>query len=241
MNSASSPKLSIPSMPTINNIQLLLQIQIALVGIILVAGLFFLWKALTRVDEKIDLLAFQFKKITVAQTATPPATPSNPLMQVIDQMMGGGMQIPMQMSFPQSQQNDFVIHQNSDNNDDDENEDDEDEDDDDDEDDNPPQLLQGSSATFVVFTSQQSSPPPQTSSSEFKIEDITEEEDKKEKEKEDKKEKESAKSEELTNPLSKSKLSSMKVEELRTLCSDRGLSTDGLKPELVNRLLGIRE
>ena len=43
-----------------------------------------------------------------------------------------------------------------------------------------------------------------------------------------------------TNPMSKSKLMQMKVEKLRTLCKARELSTDGVKPELIERLLGLQ-
>jgi hypothetical protein len=39
--------------------------------------------------------------------------------------------------------------------------------------------------------------------------------------------------------MSKSKLSQMKVEKLRELCKVRDLSTEGLKPELIERLLGL--
>jgi hypothetical protein len=41
------------------------------------------------------------------------------------------------------------------------------------------------------------------------------------------------------NPISKSKLLQMKIEKLRKLCKDRGLSTEGLKPQLIERLLGL--
>lgn len=42
-----------------------------------------------------------------------------------------------------------------------------------------------------------------------------------------------------TNPMSKSKLSQMKLEKLRALCKARELSTEGLKPQLIERLLGL--
>ena len=44
---------------------------------------------------------------------------------------------------------------------------------------------------------------------------------------------------ELSNPLSKSKLTKMHLEELQKLCADRGLSAEGYKADLINRLLGI--
>jgi len=42
-----------------------------------------------------------------------------------------------------------------------------------------------------------------------------------------------------SNPLSKSKLSQMKLEKLRELCKARDLSIEGLKPQLIDRLLGL--
>ena len=39
--------------------------------------------------------------------------------------------------------------------------------------------------------------------------------------------------------MSKSKLSQMKLEKLRALCKARNLSTEGLKPQLIERLLGL--
>lgn len=42
-----------------------------------------------------------------------------------------------------------------------------------------------------------------------------------------------------TNPLSKSKLNKMNAEELKNLCTQRGLSGEGSKKILVDRLLGI--
>lgn len=42
-----------------------------------------------------------------------------------------------------------------------------------------------------------------------------------------------------TNPMSKSKLSQMKLDKLRALCKARELSTEGLKPQLIERLLGL--
>ena len=42
-----------------------------------------------------------------------------------------------------------------------------------------------------------------------------------------------------TNPMSKSKLAQMKIEKLRALCKARNLSTEGLKPQLIERLLGL--
>jgi len=42
-----------------------------------------------------------------------------------------------------------------------------------------------------------------------------------------------------SNPLSRSKLSQMKLEKLRELCKARDLSVEGLKPQLIERLLGL--
>jgi hypothetical protein len=42
-----------------------------------------------------------------------------------------------------------------------------------------------------------------------------------------------------TNPISKSKLSQMKIEKLRELCKARELPTEGQKPQLIDRLLGL--
>ena len=39
--------------------------------------------------------------------------------------------------------------------------------------------------------------------------------------------------------MSKSKLSQMKLEKLRALCKARDLPTEGLKPQLIERLLGL--
>ena len=42
-----------------------------------------------------------------------------------------------------------------------------------------------------------------------------------------------------TNPFSKSKLNLMKVEKLRGLCEERELSSEGTKPQLIERILGV--
>ena len=41
------------------------------------------------------------------------------------------------------------------------------------------------------------------------------------------------------NPLSRSKLNKMKVEKLKDICADRGCSTEGTKQQLVERILGL--
>ena len=41
------------------------------------------------------------------------------------------------------------------------------------------------------------------------------------------------------NPISKTKLNQMKIEKLRKLCKDRGISTEGVKTQLIDRLLGL--
>jgi hypothetical protein len=45
--------------------------------------------------------------------------------------------------------------------------------------------------------------------------------------------------EEDGNPISKTKLNQMKIEKLRKLCKDRGISAEGLKTQLIDRLLGL--
>jgi hypothetical protein len=42
-----------------------------------------------------------------------------------------------------------------------------------------------------------------------------------------------------TNPFSKSKLALMKVEKLRALCEERDLSSEGTKTQLIERILGV--
>jgi len=42
-----------------------------------------------------------------------------------------------------------------------------------------------------------------------------------------------------TNPFSKSKLALMKVEKLRALCEERDLSSEGTKIQLIERILGV--
>jgi hypothetical protein len=41
------------------------------------------------------------------------------------------------------------------------------------------------------------------------------------------------------NPLSRIKLNKMKVEKLKDICADRGCSTEGTKQQLVERILGL--
>ena len=208
MNSASSFKA-----PSVNNIHLLLQIQIALIGIILVAGLFFLWKALTRVDEKIDLFALQFKKFL----ATPPPPPPhpqhpqhlqqtlrsqqqflNPFMQVFDQMMNG---------------ENIKIHS-------------EDlEEEDDDEESEEESEAESDAEAAEADEADEADDDEDAEESEV-VQTITNEE-------------ESEENKKLSNPLSKGKLHAMRLEDLKVLCSDRHLSTEGHKPDLINRLLGI--
>jgi hypothetical protein len=196
-----------------NNIQLLIQIQIALVGIILVAGLFFLWRAICRIEDKMDFVCSQVKKISSNSQNGGGILPENPLnlSELNDATEKLLSEVFNNIPGP--------IHHVKINQ-----EDDSDDDSDDDDD-----------ATFVVFT---------------QTKETTEEKEEQEQEQENGVQIEEIlemeevppvvpKSEELSNPLSKTKLSKMTLDELRKLCGDRGLSTEGIKTELVNRLLGI--
>lgn len=201
---------------SLNNVQLLIQIQIALVGVILVAGIFFLWRAVCRIDDKIEYLTIQLKKSNIKEEV--PGS-LNEINRATENLLNKVLN------------NSMVINQN-----------DEYEDEDEDSEDidgttfvvftHETELKPEESASGSIVNIEEVDPVSEA------LKDVETEKVKSivlEKEKE----KEVPKSEELSNPLSKTKLSRMNVDELKKLCADRGLLVEGNKTDLVNRLLGV--
>jgi len=180
---------------------LVAQVQLALIGIILVVGLFFMWRVVGRIEDKVDRVITR-----LAATNYPYKAPGG----------SGGAEGAEGDEY--------------------------DEDDAGDERDagddelatNLTKDVSRSKPTVMFFPSSQ-----QTAATVC----IAEEEDDDEEEEPDEPDEDEevivTETDENSNPLSKTKLKKMNVDELKELCRQRGLGTDGVKNSLVDRLLGL--
>jgi len=186
---------------------LLIQIQLAIIGIVVVAGLFYLWRVIVRLEQRINNVSCK--------------CPSPSMQMPQPFMMGGLGQAP---NFAEeNSQDELAAAQEL-----------------------MQQVFGGMDQTGVMMFSMQQ--PPQfmnEDQSSCVVEEIVENpiEDKKDDSveaqilKEEDDDNESVSTD--TNPFSKSKLTQMKVEKLRALCAERSLSSEGQKPQLIDRLLGV--
>lgn len=157
----------------IRDTSLIMQMQLAIMGVVLVFGLFYLWRSTCRMEEKMDVLIQRVSNMNSCKCPTSPSSDINTIdpqeaEEFMKQVFGGDM----------------------------------------------------------MFVAPDVPIPP---SKQAVVEEIVEEVQ----------EQESEADTEATNPLSKSKLKRMNIDTLKSLCEERGFSTDGSKTVLMNRLLGL--
>lgn len=167
---------------------LVTQVQLALIGVILVVGLFFIWRTICRIEEKVDAL-----KMNCSAAAQCPFKPGGAPTAMMSEEEA--------MKTAEQLMNDVF----------------------------------NSAAPYVVYSEDvqveddipehpnveeipEHTPPPPPNPPETP---------------------EPSESETDQNPLSKTKLKKMNVDELKELCRQRGLSPDGSKNVLVDRVLGV--
>lgn len=173
---------------------LILQMQLALIGIVLVTGLFYLWRSLCRIEDKVSRVALKVSQCCGSNGG------------------GGSCPIPPFKQYNKIDENDFRVKPMNLA----------------DADAHAQQLMKevfGEEPNIVVVEVTEDAPlAPKIPETSVIVEEET------------------APSEaetENTNPLSKNKLNKMTPDELKHLCVQRGLSGEGTKKTLVDRLLGI--
>jgi len=196
---------------------LLIQIQMAVVGIVVVAGFFYLWRMISRIEERLSQISFNQ---TQTHCAAPISSNSNSNINNIipecvynkpaeynqeDDINDAADEL-MKQVFGASSQND----------------------------------LQPTMVMFSMSQNQQLNP---LYTSNVQVEEIDEESDDDSEENKSVDDEQSqgsqGKKQDEHDPLSKNKLKNMNVDTLKKLCVDRGLSSEGKKDILVNRLLGL--
>lgn len=164
----------------IRDTTLLGNIQMAMIGIVLVAGLFYVWRSICRLEEKVDRL--------MTSMATPSKMCSSP---------SGSCPLPDTIKFGDSDAAAEAFMKQ----------------------------VFGGDDDFMVFSSM----PTDSEKSGVHVEEVATPVE----------EAPSETDTDHSNPLSKSKLRSMNLAALKTLCKERGLSEEGSKNVLVDRLLGL--
>jgi hypothetical protein len=214
---------------------LLIQIQLALVGILVVVGIFYVWRSIVRLENKVDK---SFAKLVSVLKQTGPSNdiPSSfpfPLsaqyqsdpssfaedianaQEIMHQVFGNGMNLEQ----PQMASFSFGVFE--------------------------PEINDDSTTTCVVEEIESTQNPSSSSNVPLapvkealsEMDDNNNEDNNDANDENDENDDVSVTTD--TNPMSKSKLSQMKLEKLRELCSARELSIEGTKPQLIERLLGL--
>jgi hypothetical protein len=162
----------------IRNPTFLLNVQIAFIGILVVVGLFYLWRYMSRLEEKVDTLG----KIL---TSRPPVS-----------------QMPMHMAPPPMMDDDLEVEQ---------------------------MMREVFSQTPIILNTYTDGAEVPASAAGVQIEEVNAqrivEDD----------------TPSVSVGLSKSKVRRMTSEALRETCKERGLSTEGSRPELMERVLATLE
>lgn len=162
----------------IRDTSLIMQMQLAIMGIVLVGGLFYLWRSCCRMEEKLNVLTNMVKSIKIEPSACnvkndSASVDAEEAEEFMKQVFGGD---------DTSAEGQFMM--------------------------------------FVPSAMEETVNKPI-------IEEIVDVDQ------------ESEAETETTNPLSKSKLKRMNIDTLKDLCHERGLSSEGSKNVLMNRLLGL--
>lgn len=152
---------------------LITQVQLALIGVILVVGLFFLWRTVCRIEDKIDAL----KQGTC--------------------MYGGGDTV-YDDSFETAEKLMNEVFKSS--------------------------VYTQHPVDMPTISEEEEEEAPASVAEEAGPEPVPQEEHA---------------DSEADNPLSKTKLKKMTVDDLKDICRDRGMSTDGSKNVLIDRILGV--
>lgn len=210
---------------------LLIQIQLAVVGILVVVGIFYIWRSIVRLENKVDK---SFAKLLSVLKQNGPSNdvPSSfpfPLsaqfqsdpsssfaedianaQEIMHQVFGNGMNLEQ----PQMASFSFGVFE--------------------------PEIKDDSTTTCIVEEIESTQNP--SSSSNVPLAPVKEalsEMDYNNDANDENDDNDDVSVTTDTNPMSKSKLSQMKLEKLRELCSARELSVEGTKPQLIERLLGL--
>jgi hypothetical protein len=158
---------------------LLVNIQLAIMGIVVVAGLFYLWRMICRVERKVDDFIDDMRSHDFFSS-------SEPVAKVVS--YGGGEKTQEEYADePEEDADDFMK-----------------------------EVFGENVAATVVISSQ----PSFNNNASVNVVEIEESD-----------------AGESTSTLSKSKVKRMSVEALREMCKERGLSTEGTKAALQERLL----
>lgn len=198
---------------------LLIQIQLALIGIVVVIGLFYLWRIITRLEERVNksLCKCSKKVNTYEDNSNTMQFPS-----IISQLQNDMNDLNSEHSFEEMKNAEELMKQVFGGND-----------------------MNMHQPTMVMFSMESM---PENPPSNVVVEELSnnETEDVNKESLQEQELNEAADSETNddsisldVNPMSKSKLALMKVEKLRALCKARDLPTEGLKPQLIERLLGL--
>lgn len=192
---------------------LLIQIQLALIGIVVVVGLFYLWRSIIRLEERVNKSVCKCKNSKLSNNETPFLNNEfKNTEELLHDVFNNDEIKNAEELMKQVFGNEMELNQ----------------------------------PTMMMFSMENLNKMPETRSSVI-VEEINDSNDKHEDNVEDhisnNENSESETNDDTNstdvNPMSKSKLSQMKLEKLRALCKVRNLPTDGLKPQLIERLLGL--
>lgn len=172
----------------IRDLSLIGNIQVAMIGIVLVVGLFYIWRSICRLEEKMERVNLAVQTMSKKMASAPTTS---------TMALGGNISAS---NFETDAIADAFMKQ---------------------------VFGQDMGTEDMVFTA--TAPPPQ----EVKGVHVEEVEVETEEKQDDESEADSS------NPLSRSKLKKMNLETLKGLCKERGLSEEGSKAVLTDRLLGL--
>ena len=176
---------------------LILQMQLALIGIVLVTGLFYLWRSLCRIEDKVSRVALKVSQCC-GTGGGGGSCPIPPFKQFKQEEVDFRMK-PMNLADADAHAQQLMKEVFGE----------------------EPEVVV---AAVITETVPEEVPAPKIPETNVIVEEEPEP---------------SEAETENTNPLSKNKLNKMTPDELKNLCVQRGLSGEGNKKTLVDRLLGI--
>lgn len=177
---------------------LILQMQLALIGIVLVTGLFYLWRSLCRIEDKVSRLTLKVSQCCGGGGGRE-GCPIPPFKQFKGEDIGDFRVKPMNLADADAHAQELMKE------------------------------VFGEEPVVMAAVVTETVEVPETVTSKIPETNVIIEEEPAPSEAET----------ENTNPLSKNKLNKMTPDELKNLCVQRGLSGEGNKKILVDRLLGI--
>lgn len=188
--------------------QMLMSIQIALIGIVIVAGFFYLWRSLSRIENKIEELSCQMVNSvclskqgymptdSLACQNKPVQVQAEPIAKVMAEAAEAEADEEDDFSIMKACFGDIPIES----------------------------LMDEAEATLMIFNQE---PLPQEDKGAVVLEEIPEKQA----------EEVASIAETDSNEFSKTKLRKMPVDALKEICMSRGLSADGTKNILIDRIL----